>query len=45
MLKEFIKECLFFQSKEELHIGLGIFSWVNIIVLIISVIKIIDKLL
>lgn len=29
--KNFIVDCLFFQSKEPLHIYLGIFFWLNFI--------------
>ena len=44
MLKEYIKKCIFFQSKEQSHIILGIIFWGNVTALILGIISLINKL-
>lgn len=44
MLKEYIKKCILFQSKEQSHIVLGICSWGNIIALLLGIISFINNL-
>lgn len=44
MIKQFIKQCMFFQSKEQLHKVLGIFVWLNIIQLILAILRILHNL-
>ena len=44
MIKEFVIQCLFFRSKESLHRLLGVFAWLNILNIIISASRIIQKL-
>ncbi len=39
MLKEFIKECLFFRTKNISNALLGIIVWLNIVLIVITVIK------
>lgn len=39
MLKEFVKECLFFKTKSTLNVLLGIIAWLNIFQIVLTVIK------
>lgn len=44
MIKQFIKECIFFQSEEQFNKVLGIFMWLNIIQLILAILRILHNL-
>jgi hypothetical protein len=44
MKSSFINDCLFFRSKEKLHRFLGVYSWVNIIYIIITVLSLVEDL-
>ena len=43
MKKEFIKDCLFFQSKDEVSWLIGVFVWITIFVNIIEIFKTLQK--
>lgn len=42
-MKEFIKDCLFFQSKDEVSWLIGVFVWITIFVNIIEIFKTLQK--
>lgn len=42
-MKEFIKDCLFFQSKDEVNWLIGIFVWITILVNIIEIFNTLQK--
>jgi hypothetical protein len=43
MLKQFIVECLFFQSGEKLHKVFGVLSWLSIGLLVYAVIDLVGS--
>ena len=37
MLKEFIKQCMFFRTKDKVNIFLGVFVWINLLHIILQI--------
>ena len=42
-MEEFIKDCLFFQSKDEVSWLIGVFVWINILINIIEIFNTLQK--